>query len=281
MVGNAIVAGFGGHCDNFNYTGLLVSVTKSTGSVNIYATEASPGAPSPQPLDITSQNGGKAGIWQTGMGFPTDGDRVFFVTGNGEGAANGAVPASGRDHLSTLDCVTANFAVDPNTGALSQTDYFEPYEYVSLDAGDRDFGSSGSCLLDPGTFSGGGVDRVIVGGGKSGKIYIMNADNLGGYAQGPGGSDFVIQTIVNSKGFYSGVGSYPLEGGYIYFNPTGDYLYAYSMGHDGSGLPYFTLAGKSAITYAGQGVPTVTSLNGQPGTAIASIMSDLSESLAY
>lgn len=74
--------------------------------------------------------------------------------------------------------------MDPSSGALTQTDYFEPYEYSSLNGADKDFGSSGSTLLDPGTFSGGGVDRIIVAGGKSGKIYIMNADNLGGYAQG-------------------------------------------------------------------------------------------------
>lgn len=30
-VGNSIIAGFGGHCDNFNYTGMLVSVSKSNG----------------------------------------------------------------------------------------------------------------------------------------------------------------------------------------------------------------------------------------------------------
>jgi hypothetical protein len=44
MVGNNIVAGFGGHCDNFNYTGMLVSVSKTTGTVNnIQAMVASPG----------------------------------------------------------------------------------------------------------------------------------------------------------------------------------------------------------------------------------------------
>ena len=44
-VGNIVVGGFGGHCDNFNYTGLLVSVSKTSGVgvTNIYAMEASPG----------------------------------------------------------------------------------------------------------------------------------------------------------------------------------------------------------------------------------------------
>lgn len=44
MLGNTIVAGFGGHCDNFNYTGMLVSISKTAGVgvTNIQAMEASP-----------------------------------------------------------------------------------------------------------------------------------------------------------------------------------------------------------------------------------------------
>ena len=38
-------------------------------------------------------------------------------------------------------------------------------------------------------FSGGGVSQVVVAGGKSGKIYFMDANNLGGFANGGGGSD--------------------------------------------------------------------------------------------
>jgi hypothetical protein len=44
-IGNVIVGGFGGHCDNFNYTGMLVSVSKTTGVgvTNVIAMEAQPG----------------------------------------------------------------------------------------------------------------------------------------------------------------------------------------------------------------------------------------------
>jgi hypothetical protein len=75
-------------------------------------------------------------------------------------------------------------SVNPATGKLNQSDYFEPYEYDTLNGGDRDFGSSGIALLDPITFSGGGVNRVAIAGGKNGKVYVLNADNLGGFAQG-------------------------------------------------------------------------------------------------
>jgi hypothetical protein len=71
----------------------------------------------------------------------------------------------------------------------------------------------------------------------------------------------------------SGVASYPAEGGYIYYCPTaqggaGAYLYAYKFTPGANGKPSFTLAGKSALQFAGVGAPTVTSMNGQAGSAI-------------
>ena len=91
----------------------------------------------------------------------------------------------------------------------------------------------------------------------------------------------VIQTIINGNSLFSGIGSYPLEGGYIYYNPTGDLLYCYQFGYDGSGNPLFTLAGKSASTFAGKSVPTITSLNGQAGTAIVSNLLHILEDVTY
>jgi iron transport multicopper oxidase len=269
-----IVAAFGGHCDLFNFTGYVVTVSKTpgVGVVGMFAMEIAPGAPTPQPLDLYKETGGKAGIWQSGMGIAVDGSRIFVVTGNGKGHANGDVPASGRLPLSTLDECVVNLAVGPD-GKMSLSDYFEPYEYVSMDAGDRDLGSSGTCLLDPSTFKGRGVNRLAVTVGKNAKVYVMNADNLGGFKQGPGGTDGVVQTIVASNAVFGGVGSYPLEGGYFYFTPVGDTTYAYKFSVDSNGAPFFILAGRSPDISTGRvgvGQPTITTLNGRPGTAIVS-----------
>lgn len=54
--------------------------------------------------------------------------------------------------------------------------------------------------------------------GKSGKMYILNLDNLGGYQQGPNKLDAVPQVVQNENSVYAGAGVYPLEGGYIYIN---------------------------------------------------------------
>ena len=56
-------------------------LTLILGVTSMFAMEASPGAPSPQALDITVQNGGKAGIWHAGMGIAVDGNKFYVVTG--------------------------------------------------------------------------------------------------------------------------------------------------------------------------------------------------------
>ncbi|KAK3941806.1 hypothetical protein QBC46DRAFT_429062, partial [Diplogelasinospora grovesii] len=280
MIGNSIVAGFGGHCDNFNYTGLLVTVSKTSGAVtNMQAMVASPGAPSPQPTSIMQQTGGKAGIWQSGQGLAVSGNNVFFATGNGVGPGINKVqgtPASGKKYISTLEQVAANFYVDPVTGNLTQADYFEPYNFdTQLNGGDRDIGSSGVALLDRNTFKapGVGVNGMAVIAGKNGVIYTLNADNLGGFYNGVPGPDASLQQIaISSASFFGGVGSYPLEGGYLYFCPSGGtnggILYAYKFGLDANGNPVFTQAGTGGSGFACNSNPTVTSFNGQPGTGV-------------
>lgn len=144
-----------------------VSTSASVGVTSMFAMESSPYAP-PVVSDINLEQGGKAGIWMGGMAPSTDGSRLFVVTGNGQGHENKDTPASGRGLLSTLDEVVANLGV--SGGKLSLQDYFEPYEYIGMDAGDRDLGSGGCALLDPSVFKGTGVSRVAVTIGKNGKV---------------------------------------------------------------------------------------------------------------
>lgn len=68
MIGSTIYGTFGGHCDLFNYTGMIaaVSTTPGVGVTSLFAMESSPGAP-PVQSDIMKQVGGKAGIWMSGM----------------------------------------------------------------------------------------------------------------------------------------------------------------------------------------------------------------------
>ncbi|KAK8250723.1 hypothetical protein HDK77DRAFT_405859, partial [Phyllosticta capitalensis] len=270
QVGNVVYAGFGGHCDLYNYTGTIlgIDVAKKAVVAN-WAVEAGPYSG----FDLNylnNQGGGGGGIWQSGLGLASDGNRLFFVTGNGQGHENTNVPATGQSGCRTLGEAVVNLQIGSD-GRLAVADYFQPYDYINMDGGDQDFGSGGLTLLDPTVFNGKGVSRMALTSGKNGKIYVMNADNLGGFKQGAGGVDKVIQTIVTNHAVFGGSGSYPLEGGYFYSTPVGYPTYAYKLGFDGSGVPVFTQAGVSKEVSAGRvgiGVPTVTTFQGKSGTGI-------------
>ncbi|KAK6593884.1 WSC domain-containing protein-like protein 3 [Botrytis cinerea] len=197
--------------------------------------------------------GGEGGIWMSGMGLATDGARIFLVSGNGGAHQNQGTPASGSSGCQTLGEATINLALD-TAGLISVSDYFQPYDYQNMDAGDQDFGSGGIVLLDPTVFKGTGVDKMAVTAGKNGKIYVLNANNLGGYKLGPGQTDNILQTIVTSAAVFVGLATS-----------------VYQLTFASSGLPQFSKVGQTNEISAGRvgvGIPTITSFNNQIGTAI-------------
>jgi hypothetical protein len=141
----------------------------------------------------------------------------FLSNGDGVGQNNGpsGPPASGKLPIGTLGSAICNFGVDPVAGTVTQQDYFQPINFVKLNTGDKDISSSGVTLLDSSTFSGGGVSRVAIAGSKAGVIYVLNADNLGGFKMGASQTDATLQEITFAGSFYNGIGSYPGEGGYV------------------------------------------------------------------
>ncbi|KAK4984994.1 hypothetical protein LTR50_006268 [Elasticomyces elasticus] len=271
QINNFIYAGFGGHCDLYNYTGTVLGVDiVQKEIITNWAVESGPNSRFSTTWQ-TNGAGGQGGIWQSGMGLSSDGQRFFVATGNGQGGENQGIPASGQSGCRTLGEAVINLGVDSSTGKISLIDYFQPYDYINMDGGDQDFGSGGVSLLDPTVFKGTGVSRLAVTTGKNGKIYIMNADNLGGYKQGPGQTDLVVQEIITNRAVFGGIGSYPLEGGYIYSTPVGYPTSVYKLGFNGGGAPVFTLVGATTETSAGRvgpGIPTITTYKGQAGTAI-------------
>ncbi|KAL8855001.1 MAG: hypothetical protein Q9221_000197 [Calogaya cf. arnoldii] len=271
QIGSVVYGGFGGHCDLFNYTGIVLGVDVNQKKVvTNFAVESGPLVPQ---TNVWNQNGGGGlgGVWMSGMALSTDGaNRLFWVSGNGVGHENQGVPASGSSGCNTLGEAAVNLAVGEG-GKLSLTDYFQPYDYQAMDGGDQDFGSGGVAILDPGTFKGTGVSKIAVTSGKNGKIYILNANNLGGYKLGPGQTDGVIQTIVTNKAVFGGVGSYPLEGGFIYSTPVGYPTSVYKLGFSGAGVSVFSLVGRTPEASAGRvgvGIPVITTNQGKEGTAI-------------
>jgi hypothetical protein len=104
--------------------------------------------------------GNGAGIWMSGRGAAADSNGVYLATGNGsEGPGN-----SGQSVI--------RFSGTPE----APVDYFLPYNYAAMNRSDWDLGSSGPILM-PGT-------SLLVQGGKTGMIYVLNRSSLGGEHSG-------------------------------------------------------------------------------------------------
>ncbi|KAJ3314470.1 hypothetical protein HDU76_002415 [Blyttiomyces sp. JEL0837] len=271
LMNNIVYGAFGAHCDLYNFTGWIIGVDKTTGSVVSSYSTTSGGKP----------NG--AGLWMSGGGIASDQDgRMFVVSGNGESSplqnpTDGKVTPSPN----VLGMSVIGVSVDKTSKKLSTSDFFSPYNYQALNGGDRDFGSGGITILPPsmGTAS---IPNLCVAAGKTGNIYLMNCDNLGGFAMGLAKSDNVLQVIQGPGSVYSQAAAYPNEGGYIYVNFVGYPMIAYKMSLLASGIPTFTAAGKTAVNNRfGVGSPQVSSLNGIAGTGIVWFMDYSGTLFAY
>ncbi|KAH8153854.1 uncharacterized protein LAJ45_01621 [Morchella importuna] len=279
--GNTVYAAFGGVCEQYNFTGYIVGTDIGTPKINAIWTTVS--GPDSIAQDGTWHGGGgEAGIWQSGRSMASDGaDRFFVATGNGKllGSYSSAVP--GPTPPKNLEGSVVSIKVNMTTGELTPQDHFRPYDYVNIDPDLRDIGAGGVTILDPASFSAATAPIIGIVGGKTGKMYVLNMNNMGGFKNGNGGTDAVIQTIVMPTigsapgGLYGTVASYPLPGvqggGYIYAKMistagTASPICVYKFNPDGT----LTDVARSDNTasHIGTGIPTVTSFDGAAGTGI-------------
>jgi hypothetical protein len=114
----------------------------------------------------STPNGNDGGIWSSGEGPSGDGSSLFFATGNGSSdIGNG-------DYGSTVVRLAG-----PSSGSFMVVDYFTPFNYSILNAGDVDLGSGGVLLVDQ---PGSQYPHELFSCGKEGTIYVVDRDNMGG-----------------------------------------------------------------------------------------------------
>jgi outer membrane protein assembly factor BamB len=74
--------------------------------------------------------------------------------------------------------------------------FFTPTNQSALNGSDGDLGAGGAAILvDQPSAT---VPRLVVGGGKEGKLYVLNRDNLGG-----SGDSHAVQTFSIGNGIFS------------------------------------------------------------------------------
>jgi hypothetical protein len=256
LLEGTVYAAFGSDCDHGPWQGWVFGVSTS-GQVKARW--------------ITVQTEEGAGIWQSGAGITSDGPGTMLVsTGNG-GAPRTPAPGS-QPPANCGECII-RLRVQPD-GTLKATDFFAPYDAEQLDQNDADFASGGITGLPNEYFGTESVPHLAVAVGKEGNVYLLNRDSLGGYQQGPSGSDAVVQRIGPRGGVWSRPGVWPGEGGWIYIptssgNSAGGNLDVYKYGISGEGQPSLSLQGSSTDAFGwGSSAPVITSEGTTSGSAL-------------
>lgn len=261
IAGNYVYTGYASHCVKWNFTGAIIGFNKANGQiVEAFATQ---GGPEPNTVP-----GG--GVWMSGGGISYDGSSLFFATGNGYASQLSGTPVPGRQPPTALEEAAVNAKINSD-GTLSIIDFFMPWEKQQLDGADKDLGTTPLEILPTDVFTCPNVRRMGVVTGKSGKTYVLNLDNLGGYQMGPNKLDAAVFVYQNENSVYAGAGVMPLGGGYIYINIIKYQTRVFKFGCDSNGNPTFTVIAytpefNAAILGTGHG--TTTSLNGQDGTGL-------------
>lgn len=155
---------------------------------------------------------GEGGIWMSGAAPAADSRGNIYVS-----AGNGTF----GDTSSTVPPVAPNNDFGDSVLKLSSTlavsDFFTPFDQNTLSNLDIDLGSTGVILLPD--LTGAAPMHLALCGGKSGKIYLMDGDNLGRFQSV---ADAVVQVFQLSSDTSEGFRSTP-----AFFNNT---LYAAGQG---------------------------------------------------
>jgi hypothetical protein len=166
--GSSVLIAFGSHGDKGSYHGWIIAYDAADISRQNGAWTATP-------------NGIGAGIWMSGGGVSSDGSGNFFAaSGNGLFDAN----VNGPDYGDSA------FRLSFPASGLQVADSFTPADQLSLDSGDHDMGMSAMLLIpeQPGP-----LPHLAITSDKTGTIYLLNRDQMGGYGT-PDNS--AVQTLV-------------------------------------------------------------------------------------
>ena len=206
LSGDVVYTFWGSHCDDGLFYGWILGYGASDLSLQrIFNTE---------PL---SQSGS---IWQVGASPAMDANgNLYLAIGNGGFDAN----TGGTDYGDSL----LKLSLSPG---LKVMDYFTPSTQAYLNTTDNELGSVGPLLL-PDSYGSAAHPHLITLGDKTGMIYLVDRDNLGGYLQGPGGTDAVVQEFQGSAATTLAAGySTPVcYKNYVYWSFVGDSIRAYSL----------------------------------------------------
>ena len=154
LLNGVIYIGFGGFiCDNPQpYAGWVFGYTKDLQRLNVWR---------------SPQNVSGGAIWQSGRGLAGASDgSIYFMTGNDNEKLDPNMQTNLKRGTLGNSFVKLRGSCGPDLNQEGMP--FEPDNSILLSKGDTDLGSSGPILV---------ANRVI-GGGKQGRVYVLNAKTM-------------------------------------------------------------------------------------------------------
>jgi PQQ-like domain/Abnormal spindle-like microcephaly-assoc'd, ASPM-SPD-2-Hydin len=244
LLNGVVYVAFASYCDIQPFEGLVAGVSTSTHAVSLWSDEA---------------DGGKdAGIWTGGGGLMSDGPGRIFAT-----SGNGTTPAAGPGKRPPSHLGDAVIRLRAGSGgSLTARDFFSPANAPTLDAHDKDFGSSGPVGLPFGTRA---HPHLMLAAGKDGRLFVLDRDDLGGRnakTDDPVSVSGPFAPLLGHPAVFDGDG----DDKFVYYLGQGDYLRALKFSTSTAKL---TDTGNSQGKFGhSPGSPAVTSSGTNPASAV-------------
>ena len=209
LLNGIVYIGFAAHGDNGPWHGWILGYNAAT----LHQTGAY----------CSSPNGTGSGFWMSGEGLAADQltpatkpyGRMFVPTGNGDYNAT-------KPYTNAMDYGDSHLDLDLTNGVPTISDEFTTNQQANLDAEDGDVGAGGMVLLptQSGTYA-----HLAVQVGKSGTLFLLNRDNLGGY-------NTTADQVLQAQAYATANGAWSTPAyfnGNIYMWGRDDYLRAFKL----------------------------------------------------
>ncbi len=226
LVNGVVYIAYASHGDNPTYYGLIVGYNASDLSLaNVFND------------DPISSYGG---IWMSGGAPAADSSgNLYVISGNGD-----------WDGIAQFG---DSFMRLSTNGGIGVADYFTPNNENGLNSSDMDLGAGGAAIL---------VDQsnrhLVIGGGKEGKLYLLNRDNLGGKS---GGDKGALQSFSIGNGIFATAAFWQNT---LYIAPINDHLKAFTFDNSGTLGPSAASQSPGGFAYPGS-TPSISSQGSSNG----------------
>ncbi len=178
LLNGVVYMSFASHGDNTPYHGWFFGYNATNVAQQVGAYNATP-------------NGTEGGFWDGGGGPSVDAQgNMYFQTGNGTFDGGTTLSKASDYAMSLLKLATTN--------GINLVDYFAPSNAVALSGADQDLGSAAPLIL-PDSAGSAAHPHLVVGGGKTAPIYVVDRDNMGRF-NGINGNDLIVQQFNGGPG---------------------------------------------------------------------------------